>query len=121
MGAPHPESGVFPDEETSPGLPLSSMPPLPDDVHEALGVLMGAVARHGRHMDNIKRELGMLRTEVVGLRKDLNLDRKELVQGASVESAKRASNRMAALMGALFTIYELTAPYLHEIARWFHR
>ena len=117
---------VFPqrEEDTSSGLPLSSMPPLPDDVHEALGVLMGAVARHGRHLDGIKRDLGTMKTEVIGMRKDIELDRGALVQDAShqaaTKAAKHSSNRMAALMGTLFTLYEMTSPYIHELWRWLH-
>lgn len=109
------------EEDTASGLPLSSMPPLPDDVHEAQGVLMAAIARHGRHLDNMKRELGMIRTEVTGMRKDLELDRGELVAGASHSAAKRASNRVGVLMGGLFGLYEVTAPYLHELWRLVHK
>jgi hypothetical protein len=105
------------EEQTSPGLVFPSMPPLPEDRDEALGVLMAATARNGRHIAQIKRDYGVIRTEVMGLRKDIELDRNELVDGASRKAAKHSSNRMAALMGALFTAYELASPYLSELWR----
>ncbi len=115
----HVSSGHFAaaEEDTASGIPLSSIPPLAEDRDEALGQMMGVLARQGRHLQLVKRELGLLRTEVTGLRKDIGEDRDELVNGASKQAAKHSSNRMAALMGALFTLYELSSPYLHELVR----
>ncbi len=108
------------ESDTSPGIPLTSMPPLPDDENEALGVLYAAVARQGRHIESIKRDYGAIRTEVIGIRKDLEIDRGELVEGASRQAAKHSSNRTAAVMGTLFTLYELASPYVHELWRLMH-
>jgi len=117
-------SGAFraaDDEDTQPGVPLGSMPPLPSDVHEALGVLMAATARNGRHIASLKRDMGVVRTEVTGLRKDLAEDRSELVKDTSHAAAKKSSNRAAVLFGTLFTVYEVTSPYLHELWRLVHK
>jgi hypothetical protein len=118
----HLSPSTFPEreEDTHSGLPLSSMPPLSDDVHEALGQIMGTCARHGRHLQAVKTQLGTMQTELVGMRKDIELDRGALVEGASHTAAKRSSNRMAALMGCFFTLYEIASPYLHEMAKWLH-
>jgi hypothetical protein len=115
----HVSSGHFAaaEEDTASGVPLSSLPPLAEDPDEALGQLMAALARQGRHISLLKRDVGTIRTEVTGLRKDTELDRGELVDGASRKAAKHSSNRMAALMGALFTLYEVSSPYLHELVR----
>jgi len=108
------------ESDTSPGLSLSSMPPLPEDENEALGVLYAAVARQGRHLEGIKRDYGVIRTEVIAMRKDLELDRGALVEGASRQAAKHSSNRTAAVMGTLFTLYELLSPYVHELWKLMH-
>lgn len=105
------------EEDTASGIPLSSMPPLAEDPDEALGQVMAVLARQGRHVSLLKRDVALVRTEVTGLRKDLEEDRDELVNGASKKAAKHSSNRMAALMGALFTLYEISSPYLHELVR----
>lgn len=109
------------EDDTASGVPLSSMPPLPDDVHESLGVLYAVQARQGRHLEGLKRDYGVIRTEVVGLRKDLELERGELVASASTQAAKRSSNRVAAMMGTLMALYELASPCLHELWRLLHK
>jgi len=116
-------SGAFraaDEDDTAPGVPLGSLPPLASDVHEALGQLMAGTARNGRHIATLKRDYGVLRTEIVGMRKDLEQDRGVLVDASSKAAAKRTSNRTAALMGTLFTVYELLSPYLHELWRLAH-
>jgi len=117
-------SGAFraaDDNDTQPGVPLGSMPPLPSDSHEALGVLMAATARNGRHIASLKRDYGVLRTEIIGMRKDLEENRDELVHETSSAAAKKSSNRAAVLMGTAFTLYEFASPYLHELWRLVHK
>ncbi|MDE1994795.1 MAG: hypothetical protein KGI75_19990 [Rhizobiaceae bacterium] len=58
-----------------------------------------------------------------GLRTDFDVLAREVRQSqraapATIDSsAKQASNRMAALMTALFTIYEVTSPWVRELTR----
>src|SRR5258708_5663094 len=92
----------FPDreEDTSSGRPLTSMPPLPNDRDEALGVLYASVARQGRHLEMMKRDGATVRTEVIGLRKDFAEFREDLKKDRSSlvhKAARRSSNRMAAI------------------------
>ena len=117
-------SGAFraaDEDDTHPGVPLGSLPPLPSDVHEALGTLMAATARNGRHIASLKRDMGVLRTEITGMRKDLQEDRGVLVHETSSAAAKKSSARMAAWMGTLFGVYEVASPYLHELWRMIHK
>jgi hypothetical protein len=94
-----------------------SYPPLDPDVHVALGQLMGAVARLERKVD----ALMPLRSEVHQIRRDVELDRGELVSGASSMAARHSSNRMAALVTSLFALYELASPFLREIWKAIHQ
>lgn len=131
-------SGAFraaDDEDTSPGVPLGSLPPLPSDVHESLGVLMGGTARNGRHIASIKRDVGVLRSEVTGLRKDfaelrglLEQDRSraqddqaKLVHESSKAAAKKTATRVAGWMGAAFGAYEILSPYIAQAWRLVHK
>jgi len=124
-------SGAFraaDDDDTSPGVPLGSLPPLPSDVHESLGVLMAGTARNGRHIATVKRDIGVLRTEVVGLRKDfadlreeLGEDRTKLVHESSKAAARKSATRVAAWMGTAFGAYEILSPYLREFWRLIHK
>lgn len=108
---------VYPDEETTraglrPPLRVVSAPPQADEL-ETLGQLMAAVAR----LETGVAELKTLPSEVRMLRDEIRQDRDALVHGASHQAATHSSNRMAALMGALFTLYEVAAPYLHDLWR----
>jgi hypothetical protein len=96
-----------------PPLRAVSVPP-PFDEAETLGQLMAATAR----IETRLRDLETLPREVRALRDEIRLDRDALVHGASKHAATHSSNRMAALLGALFTVYEIAAPYL---SHWFHK
>lgn len=117
--APKPPAlGPYTDDEpdTSPGLPpLGSMPPMPEDRDETIGVIYAETARNGRHIATLKRDYGVVRSELTHIRKDLELDRGALVEGASKHAAKHASNRVAALVGILFAVYEAAAPYVWRL------
>ncbi len=93
---------------------LHSAPKLQDDEVETLGLVMGGLA-------SLKTDVQTLGSEVAALRRDIELDRRALVHGASTKAAAHTSNRMAALMGALFTVYEIAAPYWPGIRGMFHK
>ncbi len=116
---------VWGDEEhTRPGLnrppsssSLRSVSEVPsDDPHELLGKVMRAVARLETRVDDLK----LLPGEVRALRDEIKHDRGELVRSSSTRAAKHAGNRLAVLMSVLFTLYEMTAPTVHEWWRTFH-
>jgi hypothetical protein len=98
-------------EPSRPKLP--SVHELSDDPHEALGQVMGATARVGERVELLAREVN-------GLRRDVELDRRALVRGASRSASRHSSNRTAALMGTLFILYEQAAPVLRAVWRGLH-
>lgn len=99
---------------TAPGSPsavrVASEPP--SDPLVALGQLMANVARLERKVD----ELRALPSEVAQLRRDVNLDRGELVNGTSRATARHVGNRIGMLMVVFLTAYEVAAPYLRALA-----
>lgn len=94
--------------------------PIYGDIPELLGKLMGGLARLERRELNTSLEVNTLTREVSGLRRDLDLDRAELVRSSSKHAAVKSSNRMAGLLGALFVLYTEAAPILHELWRGMH-
>lgn len=112
---------VFSDEEPTRSrmLPraVPSAPPTDGDLAELVGQLLTATAR----LQSDVNELKPILSEVRQLRKEIDDDRHALVHGASSSAARHSSNRMAALMGALFTLYEVSAPYLHDLWRMVHK
>ena len=99
----------------------SELPKLSDDTHEALGQIMAEVAKGARAMGELRQLIEVQARELGGLRRDIELDRTALVRGASHRAAARSSNRMAALLGTLFVLYEQAAPILRELWRGLSR
>ncbi len=98
--------------------------PATDDLHVLYGRLMAACARNEQTAARIERKVDELlpfARDVMQMRRDWDADREQLVHGASQKAAAHSSNRMAALLGALFTLYEVSAPYLHDLWRMFHK
>jgi len=93
--------------------PMASEHELSEDMHVALGQVMGAVSRQGERVELLAHEVG-------GLRRDVELDRRALVRGASRSASRHSSNRTAALMGTLFILYEQAAPVLRAVWRGLH-
>jgi hypothetical protein len=102
----------------------SSLPPDAADLHELVGQLMAAASKNAQSAARIERkvdELMPFARDVLQMRRDWDQDRDKLVHGASTKAAEHSSNRMAALLGTLFTLYELSSPYLREVWRMFHK
>ena len=118
-------SQSFPDAETTRGgTPRgreASEPPLSADVHVALGQVMRATVEQRARLETVAGDVSTMAREFGAMRRDLELDRGELVQGTSKHTAQKTSNRMAALLGALFVLYTEAAPVLHELWRGLHR
>lgn len=106
--------GRFAEEEaTRGGVPravVRAVPPLSPDLHEAMGQLMAETIRQGRRVDEFGARLDAALAE-------LKRERPELVHSVSKSAAGHTSNRMAALLGALFVLYTEAAPVLHELWR----
>ena len=91
---------------------VASAPPPADD-DSTLGMLM-------RQTVNNTTAVATLTTAQQGLRTDFDVLAREVRQSNRAapmtiqDSATRASNRVAGLMAALFSLYEVSAPYLRE-------
>lgn len=133
------------DEVTKTGLPragtparvlrvapvVPSDPPAADQLPELVGQLMAvcaslqttctALQASCSALDTKIAALATLPSEVSALRRDVDEDRKDLVHDSSKSAATHTSNRMAALLGALFTVYEIASPYFHGIWSMFHK
>lgn len=95
-----------------------SEPPLSDDVHEALGQIMAAVQASNARTANMVAEFQTLSREVGQLARVTEDHRKaadDAAKKAGTTAATHTSNRLAVLMGALVTLYEIAAPALHEL------
>lgn len=93
---------------------VRSVPPSDDDLYTNLGKVMARAAR-------TDRKVTTLASDFAELRRELAEDRGELVKGASRSAAKHSSNRLAVIMAALFSLYEVTAPYVHDIWKAMHQ
>jgi hypothetical protein len=100
---------------------VDGVDPDTDDLRVLYGRLMAACARNEQTAVRLERkvdELMPFASDVLQMRRDWDADRDALVHGASKRAANHSSNRMAALMGALFTLYELTSPYVRDLVHW---
>ena len=92
--------------------------PLSDDVHEALGQLMAAVQAGNARASSLSAEVSTLSREVGQLSRGLEEHSKTAdaaAKTAGTTAATHTSNRLAVLMGALVTLYEIASPALHEL------
>lgn len=102
------------EEDTRPNLLRESLKqqvaaarPVDDDT--ALGMLMRQTVRNTNAVGQLRVDFDVLAREV---------RQSQRAQPESIQtSAKHASNRMAVLMGSLFTIYEVTSPWVREFFR----
>lgn len=95
-----------------------SEPPLSDDVHVALGQIMAAVQANNARTANMVVEFQTLSREVGALARATDEHRKgvdDAAKKAGTTAATHTSNRLAVLMGALVTLYEVASPALHEL------
>lgn len=101
----------------SPSSKLRTVPPIDGDLHELIGQVMASQARLERKI----ADFATLPSEVAALRRDIELDRGDLVHGASTSAASKSSNRLALLMGALFSLYEVSSPVVAQIWKALHQ
>lgn len=106
------------EEDTRPGLLRHSLATRvqqsePPDDDTTLGMLMRQTVSNTAEIQGLRTDVSTLMREIRQHAKGLDEDRPVLAQ----DSAKHASNRLAVLMGSLFTLYEISQPYLRELWR----
>lgn len=97
----------------------SSFPPsAPErsDRDVLLGQLLAATARQERAVNSLTTELGVLRRELTQHSKTLEDDQRERLSTAK-HASKLTSERMAALLGTLFVLWQEASPVVHEVVR----
>lgn len=92
----------------------------PRTTDELLGQVMAATAEHTKVLEALSVQLGDL-TRRFEEHSDASIARKDEIKEATTKAASHGSNRLALLLGALVTIYEIAAPALHELAKWVHQ
>ncbi len=102
------------DEDTRPNLLRPSLQQKaaetePEDDDSTLGMLMRQTVNNTAAVDSLRTDFDVLAREV----RQHTRSAPESIQS----SAKSASNRMAALMASLFTVYEVTSPWIRELIR----
>lgn len=84
-----------------------SVPPADDD--STLGMLMRQTVNNTNAINNLSTQFGTLEREV--------RQSARAAPDTIHSTAKQASNRIAILMGSLFTVYEVSAPWVREFIR----
>lgn len=107
------------EEETTPvegqrqEFSAESVPPASSEA-ELLGRLLAAGARQQTAVNALSVQVGTLSRELSQFGRDLKDDKVQRVETAK-HASKVTSNRMAALLGTLFVLYQEAAPVLHEV------
>lgn len=97
--------------------PVSDAPPA--TLEELVGQLMGTTAENTKVLEALNVQIGTLTgklTEHIAAAGEQHEDLKQV----TTKAAAHGSNRLALLLGALVTIYEIAAPALHELAKLVH-
>lgn len=93
--------------------------PAPDEA-QLLGQVLAACARNEQATNSLALQVGTLTRELTQHRRDLDESHNARVSAAK-HASTTTSNRMAALLGALFVLWETAAPMLHELYKMVHR
>jgi hypothetical protein len=83
---------------------------------EIVGGLMATTAENTRVIEALAVQVGSLTGKL-----EAHAEASERRKVEITKAAAHGSNRLALLMGALLTVYEIASPVLHEIAQWVHR
>lgn len=93
---------------------------VPESLEEIIGALMATTAENTRVIEALAVQVGSL-TGKLDAHSEASEHRKTEIKDATTKAAVHGSNRLALLMGALITVYEIAAPFLHEMAQWGHK
>jgi hypothetical protein len=92
----------------------------PKSLEEIVGALMATTAENTRVIEALAVAVGSL-TGKLDAHAEASETRKTEITEATTKAAAHGSNRLALLMGALITVYEVASPFLHEMAKWVHQ
>lgn len=89
-------------------------------LEQIVGGLMATTAENTRVIEALAVAVGSL-TGKLDAHAAASETRKTEIKEATVKAAAHGSNRLALLMGALITVYEIASPFLHEMTKWVQR
>jgi hypothetical protein len=89
-------------------------------IEELVGSLMAASAEQSRVIEGLSTAVGSLTGKLDGYLESSESRKKEIKE-ATTKATTHGSNRLALLMGAFLTLYEIASPMLHELAKWVQR
>lgn len=92
----------------------------PKSLEEIVGELMAATAQNTAVIEALAVQIGSLDGKWKA-HAEQSEKRKTEIKEATTKAAAHGSNRLALLMGALITVYEIASPFLHEMAKWVHQ
>jgi hypothetical protein len=92
----------------------------PLSLEELIGKCMAATNQNTAVVEALSVQVGVLTTKLEQHSQASDQRRDEIKQ-ATVKAAAHGSNRLALLLGALVTVYEVASPILHELAKWVHQ
>lgn len=106
------------EEPTNPSVKLRAVESVPPkSLEELVGELMAATAKNTATVRSLAVEVGTLSRELGAHTREAQ-DRSSKLSEVTKKAATQGSNRLAMLLTALVTVYEISAPALHELARW---
>ena len=92
----------------------------PKSIEEVVGELMAATVQNTAVIEALAVQIGSLDGKWKA-HAEASEERKKEIKDATVKAATHGSNRLALLLGALVTLYEIAAPVLHDLAKWVHQ
>ncbi len=92
----------------------------PKSLEEIVGELMTATVQNTAVIEALAVQVGSLDGKWQA-HAEASERRKTEIKDATTRAAAHGSNRLALLMGALITVYEIASPFLHEMAKLVHK
>lgn len=89
----------------------------PNDPMQVLGKVMASQAIVQRDVETLAREVRQLRKDI----EDARAEHGGIVNDATRSAARHGGNRSAALVAALFALWEVAGPVLHEVSKLVHQ
>lgn len=85
------------------------------EIEETVGLIMAQTERNTKAIENQSLVLGRIDREMAQTRKDLEVDRNDIINTTARRSSRHSSNRSAAIMAAVGIAWNIAQPYLVEV------
>jgi len=85
------------------------------DLEETVGIMMAQTIKNTTQISEMKIVLGRIDREMAQTRKDLEIDRDDIINKTARRSSRHSSNRSAAIMATVGIAWNIAQPYLVEL------